>query len=348
LKYQRAFIEEDSLCFLSGQRKIHLDMLRRYICARETDTVILAGTLVEGYGNPLSDFDVYVIGDERPSLADVDSSKHHWIYGGADNNSMTTGGTGALHQIFDYIPGEDLACDTEYWTWSDVRTAIEAVDEARTLLFGHGFRASSLSARQAEFLHKVSNGLILQGKEAFDQTFAKFSVPAYCYVQYRQYAGGYPNIRDIRGAWIVGEYDLAVYLTRSHLHDQLMSLTFLEMLTNYNMKWIFKKVQELPPACSQIVASFSKLNSADLRTDEDKKAYILESLDLMDMVYDRCRILLDSNPAFQGTEEGIEIVKKVDLGRAADHPEFRRQQEYRMKIFMSGRSRCRDFVLRQL
>jgi hypothetical protein len=344
MRYQPAYIANGALRFFNDEERLSLDDINGKIYARSSDAIILAGTIIEGYGNRRSDFDVYVICDRRPAMADVDPSRHHWLYRGEDNNSVTTDRNGELYQLFDYLPNGNYAWDVEYWTLDEVRKVIGAVKNAHASLMVHGFRAGRLSPRQAEFLHKGLRGLRLQSNSAFEAVFGELSVPEFCYVLYRQYAGGYPVIRDIQGAWLAQEYDLAIYSAWSHLVDQLMSLTFLEQITNHNVKWIYKKVEALSDESAAVRERFHELCSPDLRDEQKKREHVLAILDLIDLVYDRCRVLLDSNAAFQSTAEGIRITEQDESSRAADNPEFRRQLEYRMKIYRAGGPTCRALV----
>ena len=71
---------------------------------------------------------------------------------------------------------------------------------------------------------------------------------------------------------------------------------------------------------------------------------MLLGLDLIDAVFDRCRVLLDSNPAFMSTAEAIRITNADRSARAADNEEFELQLVYRLKMYERGHPACADLL----
>jgi hypothetical protein len=339
-----ASLHGETLEIFSGKQRIPLGEIRNKIYSSADDCIVIAGTIIEGIGNSLSDFDVYVIGNDKPSFAEIKASEHHWVYAGDDNSSVTTDSTGKVHQIFDYIGAENYAWDTEYWTAGEVGSLLQRVHEDYARLSKHGFRAGTLGSKTADFLHKILAGLKLQNAPKFEKLVSKLNVAELCYVLYRQYAGGYPYFRDISGAWHAGNLDLAVFGTREHVYDQVMSLTFLELLTNSKLKWLFDKVSMLPSGSRRVAETFVTFNNMPARNDGEKREFVLAGLDLIDLVFDRNRILLDSRPEFLGTAHGARLTHEDRSKRADNHEEFRRQIVYRLKMFEEGHLTCRQLL----
>jgi hypothetical protein len=161
---------------------------------------------------------------------------------------------------------------------------------------------------------------------------------------YRQYAGGYPAFRDIAGSWYDGDLDLAVFATREHVYDQVMALTFLEMHTNPNLKWLSSKVSALSADSSRVVSLFKEFTSPDLQTDEAKRAFVVSGIRLVDAVFARCRTLLDSHPSFMSTTRGLELTEQDERRRSVKHPEFEQQIQYRRLMYSAEGPSCEELL----
>jgi hypothetical protein len=297
---------------------------------------------VEGIGNHLSDIDAYVIAEARLTMSDVVPADHHWIYLGADNNSVRASGTGEIHQIFDYVDPYDIALDTEYWTNDDLAELVDSVKRANLDIRAHGLRAGRISYRDASCIHKLLTGLTLGDTTAIDRFRSEIDVAALCYVLYRQYAGGYPALRDIAGAWYADQYDLAVFSTREHVYDQMMSLTFLEMQTNPNPKWLFDKAAKLRGASADVGRVFQAFNALPTASASEKRAYVTAGLDLIDRIFGRNREILEA----RWSSELAELKEAASRDRAERHgnQEFERQILYRMKMYESGLPSCLELL----
>src|SRR5947209_5257614 len=83
--------------------------LRESVKADSDDIVVISGTLLEGYGNAMSDFDVYVICERRPAPGGIDPTQHALV--------MDCAGTwrppqrADIASIFDYMADADFAVD---------------------------------------------------------------------------------------------------------------------------------------------------------------------------------------------------------------------------------------------
>lgn len=331
-----ARLEGDSLMIFGGAERLDLQYLRTKIYSRPEYGVILSGTIVEGIGNRMSDFDVYVICEKRPRMEDVTLANHHWVYSGDDNSSVTTKPNGDLFQLFDYVQPGNFAWDVEYWTVEDANRLIAGLSTAYRDLQRHAFRSSTFSYKQAGFLHKILNGIVLQDNPTLQAILRDIRPAELCYVLYRQHAGGYPAFRDIAGAWHAGDWDLAAFAAREHVFDQVLSLTFLEKLTNPNMKWISRKVKDLPAPSSHIRDGFEEFVSSDLSSAEGKREYVLKGLRLIDHVYERGRTLLDAEPTFMSTRTALELTVADKTQRPAENRELDRQLAYRTMMYKSG------------
>lgn len=77
---ERSFVSGEELVCFGGELRFNLNDLKAKFHMGPKDGVVIAGTIVEGIGNHLSDFDVYVLCEERPKLQNINPKRHHWVY----------------------------------------------------------------------------------------------------------------------------------------------------------------------------------------------------------------------------------------------------------------------------
>jgi hypothetical protein len=340
-----AYLRQGKLHLFGGASGFDLDYLLGKTPHSKDDAIIVSGSIVEGNGNSQSDLDVYVIGERRPNMADVDTSKHHWVYTGDDAGTITSSEKeGLLHQIFDYIEPGNLAWDVEYWTFDDVQKLFEDLNRAFTDLLGHGYRSITFGYKNAGFLHRLRHGLVVCDHPTAAKLRAELPHDKLCYVLYRQYSSGYPWIRDIRGAWLAENYDLALYSVREHLFDQMFAITFLEGLSNPNMKWIFHKVENMSKGSSAVCSSFRAFNDWDARTQDSRKKQILHGIETLDLIYARGAELLRDGGRFPDPDEGIRVLEEQRRLKSHTHPEMDRQISYLLKRYRTDLPPVLEFV----
>jgi predicted nucleotidyltransferase len=340
-----AYISQGKLHLFGGASSFDMDYLLSKTPHAKDDAIILSGSLVEGSGNSQSDLDVYVIGERKPNVADIDTSRHHWVYTGDDTGTITSSGKeGLLFQIFDYIEPGNLAWDVEYWTFEEVKKLFKDLDRAFADLLRHGYRSTTFGYKAAGFLHRLHHGLVVSDNPTAARLRAELPHSKLCYVLYRQYSSGYPWIRDIRGAWLAEDYNLALYSLSEHLFDQMFAITFLEGLSNPNMKWIFHKLDNMSKDSSVACRSFRTFNEWDGRTQSNRRSQILHGLETLDLIYARGAQLLRNEERFPDVTDGIRVLEEQRSLRCHTHPEMDRQISYLLKRYRTDLPSVVDFV----
>ncbi len=340
-----AYLCQGKLHLFGGASEFDLDYLLSKTPHSKDDAIIVAGSLVEGNGNSQSDIDVYVIGERKPNMANVDTSKHHWVYTGDDPGSITSSGKdGLLFQIFDYIEPGNLAWDVEYWTFEEVQKLFDELNTAFSDLLGHGYRSITFGYKNAGFLHRLHHGLVMQDNPTAARLRTALPHDKLCYVLYRQHSSGYPWIRDIRGAWLAENYDLALYSVREHLFDQMFAITFLEGLSNPNMKWIFYKLKHMSKGSAAACDAFRAFNDWDARTQDSRKKQIVHGLETIDLIYARGAELLRNGAGFPDPDDGIRVLEEQRRLKSKTHPEMDRQLSYLLKRYRTDLPSMMDFV----
>jgi hypothetical protein len=334
--------EKRTISIFAGKQSLEVDYLLEKTYAREEDIVIVSGTLIEGIGTKYSDFDVYVIGDKRPKMKDVQTSRHHWIYNSDDN--ITTGKEGELIQLFDYIHPGNLAWDVEYWTENETLKLFAEMHQNYVDALSHTRNVFSLSYKTSGFLHRLFAAIPLQNGDKFTKLLAKLSKPELCFLLFRQYIGGYPIFRDIKGSWSDDDLDTAYQMSLNFLTDQAFALTFLELDSNPNKKWLFKKLAQLSASNRHIADRYIELNFRGAGNSEEKRRNILDAMDLVDTIFDACRALLRTNSAFFDPELALRLIKEEQLSRSSPHRELDNQFLFRRKIFSEGMPSCADLL----
>jgi hypothetical protein len=329
-----------TISILSGKQTVDLGYVRDKIYTRPDDIVIVAGTLVEGIGNRCSDFDIYVITGERPRMSDVDMGRHHWVYNADDN--ITTKKDGEVIQIFDYIDSGSLAWDVEYWTVGEVSELFDAMHRKYQDALTHTRNIPGLSYKVSGFLHRLFEAVPVQNEAQYRQLLKGISREELCFMGFRQFIGGYPTFRDIKGCWLDNDLQTALQVTRNYLTDQLFALTFAERLSNPNKKWLFKKLARLSPGNKPLAERYTELCFRGARTDAAKRTWILDAMRLIDDVFDAARLRLQQGDAFFSPETALALIEQER--RTKDHPELERQLLFRRKIYQAGLPSCEELL----
>jgi hypothetical protein len=317
---------------------------------RDTDVVVLSGSIVEGIGTECSDLDLYVIGDALPSSEVVDWARHDWVTtsAGASSKGTAQPPQGVLREIFDYVENSRLGWNVEYWTSDEVARLIAQASATyrESLTHTHTLGSWAFSYKERMLLHRFHIGHAMQNEARFAEIMAEFDPVEFCYVSYRQHAGGYADFRDIVGLWHAGDFDTAWLTAHNHVTDQLFAFTFLTLDTNPSRKWIYRKLARLPDRFQRMARAYRALFGAEIDR-RDKEHTILASLDLLD---DICRAsieLLDTHPKFLSTRDSLRLTRDefVCRGGARAHGELVQQYLYREKLYRADLPPFRDFLL---
>jgi hypothetical protein len=321
------------LRLLDGRVEMPMRDLLGHVHADEADIVLIGGTLIEGIGNWTSDFDIYVITNQRRGNFPI--HEHHRTYTTKEKVSGT----------FDFMEDYSFTVDVYYRELQEFENLILRMKEEyqecrhRTKIF-----ASRMPDHNKKFAHRLFDARVVQGEERFKEIFIGITREEYCYVAYRQVTCAYPEFRDIVGSWRDGDLDTCSYLARTFLRRQVLGFTHLNGNINMNDKWAVKLARRLPDRFRPLGDRFVELLNRGIAGDGQKRRLILDCLDLADDIFAASQPLLDADPAFQPCSEGREITAAERARYDRWHPELTREFAYRSRLFMSGLPPMREFL----
>jgi hypothetical protein len=277
-----------------GSLKLSIPEILRGVPFAENDVVVVTGTLIEGIGTPHSDIDVYVICDKLPTSDQIPQGTH----------MATRDPQGRVTQIFDYLDDHGLAIDIEYWTKDTVNQKIAYIDQRFRHLCKSSFTVlTGIDGTTSDLLHKLSVGLCVNEPEQFQNIMSKFDRRQFCYIQYRSSCGALWDLRDLQGYWKTGDWNTGLLATRDFLVTQMGGLTLLTGYTNSKRKWIFRRLEKIDPKYRHLTSRFTELISRAADTDEMKKETIRQSFDLVDLVWDAFREIIDASNFYPDTQK---------------------------------------------
>lgn len=322
-----------SFAFLDDQLVITEQEIMERACALPGDIVILSGTLVEGIGNKHSDIDLYVVGDELPGRDRVGPRAYT---GYAD---------GRVRAYYDYLESAGFGFDVEYYTRSEVADMKEAVlslyNKARG---GTKILRERLEDPTADALHKFRIGICLQQAEEYRSLFEDRFWAMLSFILYRNKTGGYPEFKDIMGAWGSGDYDTSLHIMREFVLNQTAALGHLTGMTNGRAKWVFQTIKGLPEEYQDIAKDVLRWLYTEKLTEEAKRTAVLDACDLIDRVYLADMEILDARAPLSFTpEEALELTAQ-ELARENFHDrQTLAEFEHRRRLFSAEGVDMRTF-----
>lgn len=323
---------EDKLQFLNGALSVDFNEVMTKINSHPEEIVILSGTLVEGIGNCYSDLDIYVITDELPEI--TSHGKHNYIssYGSK------------IKTYYDNFGEDGLGFDVEYFTFEEVKNIIKKLEKLYLEARSHTkiFR-KTLDIDESDALHKIIIGHVLQGEEHLNTIFDKPKIKdKLSFLNYRNVVGGYPEFRDIMGAYISRDFETALKMTDGYLVAQLMGLYHLTGVSNNKLKWHMKYTDRLPKEYSELVISIKDWFFSDKTNIQDA---ILKACDIIEGIWRDSRLLLDRNaPNSYDCREALDLINQ-ELAKEVIHDvqtiiEF----EHRKTIFAQNTWALREYL----
>lgn len=259
---------------LPNGRKIDVGEIRERAKATPGSLVVLSGTLIEGIGNSHSDLDVYCFSDVLPEAAAF--GEHNYL--GVEE--------GSVRQFYDYLTTDGLGFDVEYYTWDEFHQITSRLTELhQESLSKTKLLRATLSREEEDLIHKFIIGVVIDGESDLHARHAKHMKPQFCFLKYRNHCGGYPEFKDILGAYTAEDWDTCLHLTREYLIDHAMALTFMTEDSNAKKKWIMRKLARLPGATSTLGDRIRTWLVEGASTDDGKRRRVHAAIELVDEVF---------------------------------------------------------------
>jgi hypothetical protein len=320
------------LSLLNGRIHMPLTSLMRHVHAQPDDLVVIAGSLIEGIGNWTSDFDIYVFADTRRT--EFPAAEHHRRY-----NSKEKVGT------FDFMDDFSFSVDVYYHSYAE----LEDLTATMRLQYQQRMKRTKIAAADLpkyhqKLAHRLFDSLIVQGEQRLVVALAGLTRVQYGYVAYRQYACSYPDFRDIVGSWRLPDLDTCVYQARHFLRWQMMAFTHLNGNVNMNEKWVFQLAKRLPTQYAALAERFIQTTLGACATDSEKRAVVIECLDVCDLLFEAARPILNRNPDFLPCDLAMALTRTEREGYSRWHTEVGLEFAFRSRLFSDGLPPLRDFL----
>ncbi|MDF9302027.1 hypothetical protein P5P81_05600 [Tritonibacter mobilis] len=328
-------MDRKTLKYLDDSLVIHSDEILERSVAGPDDIVILSGTLVEGIGNAHSDLDVYVIGDDLPTAESVGERNYLEVV------------DGKVRAYYDYLPTGSFGFDVEYYSKSELTEMLAQVDDlyARSLKSTKILR-QTLVYTVMDALHKVHVGECLCNEHRLRGLVPEDSWRKLSFVLYRNKIGGYPEFKDIMGAWKSGDFDTALENARTYLLRQAGALCHLTGSTNAKPKWALQMLKRVPSNLAPLSDDILTWLWKGFETPEKKREGVLEACGLIERIYRESNAYLD-----QATGIGFSCAQALTLTeREYQREAFKDQQtgqefEHRRRLFSAEGRDLRAFFL---
>jgi predicted nucleotidyltransferase len=188
-------------------------------------TAFIGGSLLEGFGNPTSDLDVFVVTDgTEEAAADPESTDYVM-----DDFTISVGYQG------------DVRTDTEVWSLNVITDIADRL--SRTDLSDWN-NATEIDPDWLQFAHKIQTGAAVSGEAAFGRIRAMFPPATLCAINWARFMAAYNGTsEDAIGAIIAADAGTAMFASRAALGAATDALLAALGSTNDKPKWRFRKIQ---------------------------------------------------------------------------------------------------------
>ncbi|MFS8184751.1 hypothetical protein ACMG4P_24780 [Pseudovibrio denitrificans] len=292
---------DKTFAFLDDSIRMKSSEILERSMAQSNDIVILSGTLVEGIGNKHSDIDMYVICDTLPKKKAIGDRNYLGVINGDE-----------VRAYYDYLSQGSFGFDVEYFTRTEILSMLTEVES----LYQEAFKSTkilrqTLSKEVDDALHKIHVGVTLQGGEELERIIPPNIWHKLQFIQYRNKLGGYPEFKDIMGAWISEDYDTALDNVRRYLLCQASALCHLSGSTNSKEKWIIRNVKTLSSSHPELSDNIINWIYSGYKSDKEKSDACLAACDLIDDIFQLTHGYLDVNPSIYFSKEvAIELTER--------------------------------------
>ena len=297
------------------------------ISVPEDSSVIVAGTLINGYGNKYSDFDVHIFCSNRRVIAPEDFQTHDWIVNGDEEfvELTTLRYNQTLAEAWKYWEEENKILDVRYWTYDDFEILLKEFaliyeEVSRDLGYIRTPGTSEFGIGDYTTFSKIFEGVILQGRDKLEGLFSIFDRPKYCYLAYRYHLPTYDDFKDIVGALGSDDVDNATVFARNYVELAAWSFSHLLRNPSTNRKWVLETVKNWPIDHHDIAEDYIHLYFLGQNDDSAKRRYVLRALQLADEIFLRSVSLQRSHSVFDRLAESEQYWRQKLIGKNQDRP----------------------------
>jgi hypothetical protein len=315
--------KSEAIELLGGLITVDSQQLVKRSRANDRHVVILSGTLLEGIGNSYSDLDLYVIGEQLPTKAP------------GEPVSLVVREDGRVRRINERLNESDgTLLDVQHYTFRELDTLARSLHtlymESRQS--SRRFR-KSLHHEDEDLIHKLLTGVVLQdGPTVFDPR-KTFDSSMFCFLKYRNEAGGYAEFRDLVGSWTSEDLDSCLFNVRGYLIAQVSAMMFLAGGSNPRPKWFIRKLASMGQEYSELRDRIMAWMYGAYNSPAQKRTAIEEACDLIDSAFSHHRRLLDKSPKYFRAEEALALTDREFAQRKSRDRDTMTEWRLRHKMF---------------
>lgn len=313
---------------LDGRVNIDIEDVVRNLYFRKNDIVLIAGSLIDGFGSSTSDLDVYVISEHRPKIEDFPAHKHHRYV--SEN--------GELFSVTDYMASTGMIVDVQYRTIEHLRSLQRSVKGA----YAQAFQRTKILKNpflhlDQQTLYRLYSAVPVNGNVEFQKLLGEgLSRDQFCYVLFRNIAGDYPLFNDVVGAWRDGDLLMGCDRARLFLLKIAQGLTHLLGNTTAEMKWAMRALEGLPNQYQPMVSKYREVISRGLNGINEMKDVIVDCINLSDEFFNASRALLDSNSCFMSKNDSERVTREEIDSYKSWHRDLTKEFAIRCRLFRAG------------
>lgn len=324
--------EREALALLGGEVHLPLSFVLDQAYLRQGDAAFMGGSLIEGTGNRYSDIDVHVVTPALRIEREIDLRSHYRVL--SRDRSILRGTTpeSDVFLIHTVIPGTAVKVDIEYRTADEIERLIAEVrnifDYARKALV---LLTKTMPVRDMAFIHRLYNSTDIFGAGRLATLRSEIGIHRFAYLMYRWKASDFSVLLDLLGAWEQGELVRSVDMARENLVSQFQAYTHLCGNTNYHRKWILPSADKLALDQDLRRRFTDLLLAGPLACDEDRRAFILATLDFVDELFALEGRILASNHRYPSGREACALLDAHFREEAGDYSDM--EIAYRKKAY---------------
>lgn len=305
-------------CGRQGKVWLPFDAILNESRFKDGDSVLIAGSLVEGLGDDESDVNVYVIrkdgSDLNPTLPSTCLSTevpYTGIASGEGKVQLTT---------TSWPEGLGRSVVVEYWHASVFEQALRSLNEAVTEARNYRVELflKSPPFRVSRAYHALCIGFPLVGAERLSALRALVPISDYCFMRFNEIAGNHADFVDVVGAYRSGDYLRALDLAVQFVTVQMLALTYLHFNTNFRRKWLLQHILRLPPNCEGISSTFVECAYGRQGSLQSFKSRTEECMKLVDRIFIEFARVLKEHKHFPTTDRLLKGLGEISASNYKD------------------------------
>jgi hypothetical protein len=318
---------------------------------RTGDVAYLTSSIAEGIGTPTSDYDIHVLTDALPPVSRFDRSRYYWVDCTPTSSAAAVSGLSSEGEYVKwsvwYIDGDQHQVQSEYYLFQDVEEGIRLVDD----FFARAVNSTVLTSYSfpeytARLLHCLLVGVPLFGDTRYREVAERVDALKLRFLLYRSACVGFPLVKDIIGHWQAQNWDTAAMISRDYLISETLGLSHLLGNTNSRRKWLIEYLRKhVGEADSHLVGGFLALLGAPIGTGEEKKRFILDVFDFVDLLNATGREILISERGLPDPEHFLDLIREEAETAGTVSTDAKWEFAERMRKYVADPMPGRDLLL---